>query len=216
MASKNVLTEQEILCFTFILGFCTLLLILKASSAFKKNGVTAVPSLATIDAGNAKSGLSLSTTALSAAEGGGTSAAEATGAIAAAETVHDASRTVLIVDDDPVTRMQLRRNLERLNLRVKEVSDGPSAVQLYREGFRFCMVVMDYEMPDMNGLLTTKKIRSFDNDVVIVGSTIHDPATKQNEFLQAGANFVDIKPISAERLSEFVAEYNLAPAQNGQ
>jgi CheY-like chemotaxis protein len=126
---------------------------------------------------------------------------------------HNPAKTVLVVDDDPVTRRQLRRHLEKLKLSVVEVSDGPSAVQLYQEGKRFCLVLMDYEMPDMNGLLATRKIRSYDNDVIVVGSTIHDPATKQDEFLKAGANLVDIKPISAERLQELISEYNLAASE---
>ena len=196
---SNELSEYDVLGITVILGLCTALLVHKASSSFRER----FDARARTDSG-------------SSGGRGSPVGTPRTDVRATEEQEHDPTRTVLLVDDDPLTRMQLRKHLERLKLKVMEVSDGPAAVQLYKEGYRFCMVVMDYEMPDMNGLLTTKKIRSFDNDVVIIGSTIHDPATKQNEFLQAGANFVDIKPISAERLSEFVAEYNIAPAVTGK
>jgi len=196
------LSDYDVMGITVILGICTALLVHKASSSFRErfDAKARVDSTAT----GRKESVAVMTNP------------QADRRAATEEAEHDPTRTVLIVDDDPLTRMQLRKHLERLKLKVKEVSDGPAAVQLYKEGYRFCMVVMDYEMPDMNGLITTRKIRSFDNDVVIIGSTIHDPATKQNEFLQAGANFVDIKPISADRLSEFVAEYNIAPAVTGK
>ena len=200
-------SEQDIIGFTLILGFCTVLLIVKASSAFRENLAQNPSEVDLVAEGRETSNHGRSTTSTTVEQ----VQRSTTPPNNNVQAVHDPARTVLIVDDDPVTRMQLRKHLEKLNFRVNEVADGPAAVQLYKEGVRFCMVVMDYEMPDMNGLLATKKIRGYDNDVVIVGSTIHDPATKQDEFLQAGANFVDIKPISAERLSEFVAEYNLTP-----
>ena len=118
-------------------------------------------------------------------------------------------KTVLIVDDDPVTRASLGSKLKSLNFDVMEVTDGTSAVDLYENGRRFCLVVMDYEMPDMNGISAIKRIRTLDREVVIVGSTIHDPALFQQEFLNAGANLVDIKPIGVEKLLEVMSEYNL-------
>jgi CheY-like chemotaxis protein len=231
----NNFTEQDIIGFTIILGFCTLLLILKASSAFRarfdsnnfnQSGQTETETSvhstrnANNNTGNnnrpnhSDRNVPLSTT--SAASGQpeekaqqSTKKAALSSSSSLQEPVVDPSKTVLVVDDDPVTRHQLRRHLEQLAFHVREVSDGTSAVRLYEEGVRFCMVVMDYEMPDMNGFTAIKKIRFFDNDVVIIGSTIHDPATMQEDFLKAGANFVDIKPISLAKLEEFISEYNL-------
>lgn len=119
------------------------------------------------------------------------------------------AKSVLIVDDDKMTRMQLGSRLKRLDFQCIEVSDGASAVALFEKGVRFALVVMDYEMPDMNGVLAIKKIREIDPDVVIVGSTVHDPALMQQDFLKAGANFVDIKPIGMDALCEVISEYNL-------
>ncbi len=115
-------------------------------------------------------------------------------------------KSVLIVDDDIVTRKQLSIRLKKLGFSVSEVSDGASAVELFEEGHRFSLVVMDFEMPDMNGVSATRKIRVVDKDVVIVGSTIHDPAIVQQDFLKAGANYVDIKPIAAETLNDLLPD----------
>lgn len=120
-------------------------------------------------------------------------------------------KTVLVVDDDPVTRKVLSGHLKTLGFAVKEVAEGAMAVREYETGKnKYCMVVMDYEMePDMNGIETIKRIRQFDKEVLIVGSTIHDPATMQAEFLSAGANLVDVKPISISSLRDVMQEYNL-------
>lgn len=183
------LSDQDVILITILVTACTFSLILKASSAVREkfdnsNRVSNEFLSQGLDTGLVSNGLLVDI---------------------------DPLRTVLVVDDDPVTRRHLRMHLEKLKFVVVEVSDGPSAVRLYEDGKRFCLILMDYEMPDMNGLGATKMVRAYDNDVVIVGFTIHDPATKQDEFLAAGANLVDMKPISAERLKEYVDEYNLLP-----
>ena len=195
--SKVTLSEQDIIGLTLIIGFCTFLLIFKASSAFREKFDTSSDVSAPSNVNGPQVPPKIE------------SKSSETAKAKQAGEEHDPAKTVLVVDDDPVTRRQLRRHIEKLNFQVVEVSDGPSAVEMYQQGKRFCLVLMDYEMPDMDGLLATRKIRSFDNEVIIVGSTIHDPATKQGEFLKAGANLVDIKPISAARLQELMSEYSL-------
>jgi len=181
-------TDNELMLLSALLGASTLILVLKASSALREKFNHAKmltdhekPLVETTEAKNGPKNV-----------------------------VTDPSKMVLIVDDDRITRLPLRKSFEKMGFHVTEVPDGPSAVREYKDGSRFCMVVMDYEMPDMDGLETTKKIRQYDNEVVIVGSTIHDPATKQDQFLRAGANFVTSKPITLEKLREFVVEYNLS------
>lgn len=118
--------------------------------------------------------------------------------------------TVLVVDDDPVTRLQLGSRLKRRGFTVMEVCDGTEAIKLYDEGHRFCLVVMDYEMPELNGVETITQIRRRDHNAVVIGSTIHDAAQKQQRFLSAGANKVArTKPIMDDEIDELVTEYEL-------
>lgn len=117
---------------------------------------------------------------------------------------------VLVVDDDPVTRLQLGTRLKRRGFTVTEVCDGKEAVELYAKGYRFCLVVMDYEMPELNGVETITQIRRRDQNAIVIGSTIHDATQKQQKFLKAGANKVArTKPIMDDEIDELVREYEL-------
>jgi CheY-like chemotaxis protein len=58
---------------------------------------------------------------------------------------------VLIVDDDPMTRSQLREMLERDGHRVYEASDGMEALEVLRE-FRADLALVDLFLPDLKGL----------------------------------------------------------------
>lgn len=66
---------------------------------------------------------------------------------------------VLVVDDDTMTRNVLRRTLERLGCTVEEAADGGEAVDRVARQ-RFDLVLMDHQMPTMDGLTATRCIRA--------------------------------------------------------
>jgi len=191
---KIFTADYELVLLSLLLLASTVVLVIKASSALREKFDAAKKAIAETKEEESEDATLLKTDSMKSES---------------AKEPSEPHRTVLIVDDDAVTRLPLRIHCEKLGFKVDEVPDGNSAVLAYSQGNRFCMVIMDYEMPDMDGLSAIRQIRLHDNDVVIVGSTIHDPATVQNEFLKAGANFVTIKPITAEKLREIIAEYNL-------
>jgi len=119
------------------------------------------------------------------------------------------ARTVLIVDDDPVTRFTLNRLFVQAGFVSQEVEDGQKAVEKYARGERFDMVVMDHDMPTLNGVDAVKALRTFDRHVTIMALTTHDPVSKEQEFLRVGANFVAPKPVTRTKLKEVLQQYEL-------
>jgi len=61
------------------------------------------------------------------------------------------SFTVLVVDDDTVVRMVHRMLVTSLGLKVQEAKNGKEAVDLHINGASFDLILMDMEMPIMNG-----------------------------------------------------------------
>lgn len=61
------------------------------------------------------------------------------------------SQKILIVDDEPNTRLLLRRRLEANRLAVIEAGDGPSALQQAKEG-RPDLIILDLKMPGQDGI----------------------------------------------------------------
>jgi diguanylate cyclase (GGDEF)-like protein len=104
---------------------------------------------------------------------------------------------VLIVDDDAGSRLLMRRALERSGFVVSEAADGVAAVAAVETG-ECNAVLMDVEMPAMNGYDACKAIRSRDGGahLPIMMVTGRDDVASINQSYQAGATDFLAKPIN--------------------
>jgi phosphoserine phosphatase RsbU/P len=105
---------------------------------------------------------------------------------------------ILIVDDDPGSRRLLHRSLER-TYDVIECQSGAETIQLL-EGAGPALLVLDYQMPDLNGAEVCELIRtSADSEVAqspIIMLTGHSNEEHEIECLRAGANDFVTKPVN--------------------
>ena len=95
---------------------------------------------------------------------------------------------VLIVDDDEVDRMAVKRSLLKAGVEIElsEVSDGNSAIATFPENYYDC-ILLDYLLPDQDGLTLTRKIRSLGIKVPIVVLTGQGDEQIAVELMKAGA-----------------------------
>jgi two-component system response regulator ChvI len=98
---------------------------------------------------------------------------------------------LLVVDDDDLFRETLAQNLEEDGFAVREAADGAAALELLGEtppdG-----VILDWNMPDMNGLNVLKKMRADGIDVPVLFLTGHSDQLYEESALESGAaDFVD-------------------------
>jgi response regulator NasT len=114
-----------------------------------------------------------------------------------------ADKTVVIVEDEGVTQLQLRRVLTRAGMKVLGVAaDGETALSLIRK-FHPHLVLMDVQMQGaMNGIEATRTITREQNVCVII-MTAYNELVK--EAADAGACGYLVKPVSLELLIEHVA-----------
>jgi two-component system cell cycle response regulator DivK len=119
--------------------------------------------------------------------------------------------TVLVVDDSADTRAVLRRTLGWRGYRVLEAADGRQAVEAaVRE--RPDLILMDLNMPVMDGLAATEQIRELREkcgDVPIVAVTAFDTYGMKEAALEAGCDAYLLKPLALDEL-EAVVERLLA------
>jgi diguanylate cyclase (GGDEF)-like protein len=104
---------------------------------------------------------------------------------------------VLIVDDDAGSRLLMRRALERSGFLISEAADGASAVAAVEAG-ECNAVLMDVEMPQMNGYEACREIRSRPggSHLPIMMVTGRDDVASINQSYQAGATDFLAKPIN--------------------
>ncbi len=106
---------------------------------------------------------------------------------------------VLVVDDDKAVRESLRRSLEFNGYEVHLAADGAEALAGIA-GVGPDVVVMDVMMPRLDGLDTTRALRSAGNDVPIIVLTARDAVGDRVEGLDAGADDYLAKPFALPEL----------------
>jgi len=130
------------------------------------------------------------------------------------------SCSVLLVEDNAINQLVARELLEEAGARVRVVDDGEQAVLAVAER-SFDLVLMDVQMPVMDGLEATRRIRAGDGlpdgrggplpmalrRVPIVAMTAHARPEDREDCLEAGMDDYLSKPIDAERLVRTVARW---------
>jgi CheY-like chemotaxis protein len=117
----------------------------------------------------------------------------------------DNKRNILIVDDFDDTRLLLRTWLEKKGYRVAEAENGNEAVAK-AEGGEFDLIIMDVEMPELDGLSATRKIRQIANSmtVPIVAVSAYGADQFRAEALAAGCNEYVSTPFEPEELEKLI------------
>jgi CheY-like chemotaxis protein len=118
-----------------------------------------------------------------------------------------APATVLVADDSADTRVVLCRTLADRGYCVVEAADGREAVEV---ALKECpdLIVMDLNMPVMDGLAATERIRELREkcgDVAIVAVTAFDTYGMEEAALEAGCQAYLLKPLALDELEEVVA-----------
>ena len=111
------------------------------------------------------------------------------------------SAKVLLVDDEKEFTETLSERLQLRDLEVFTASSGSEALDLAGQ-HRFDAVILDLQMPGMDGIETLKQLLADDADQQIIVLTGHGTISKSVEALKAGAmDFIE-KPIDIQRLSD--------------
>ena len=124
--------------------------------------------------------------------------------IAAVERLYkNTEHKVLIVDDSLVFRNTLKKMVQNLFFKVVAVANGQEALQMLKSDSQIKLILTDYNMPDMNGLELTKKVRKIysKNEISIIAISSDHNGEISALFLKHGATDYITKPFSKEEFS---------------
>ena len=111
---------------------------------------------------------------------------------------------ILVVEDNKINQMVTKKIIERSNLKCTIVDDGYAAmVALDREVFD--IILMDINMPLINGFETTRKIRAKGLTIPIVALTAFDQQEITEEAFSAGMNDIIVKPFEPAKLFKVIS-----------
>lgn len=119
---------------------------------------------------------------------------------------------VLIAEDNLTNQRVIIGLLNKLGVKSRLVSNGLEALQVMQQE-SFDLVLMDCQMPHMDGYEATQQIRALlgDNSPPIIALTAHALASDRARCLQAGMTGYLTKPVSLQRLREAIWEANESP-----
>jgi len=106
-----------------------------------------------------------------------------------------------LVDDEKGFTETLSERLQLRNLTVYTASSGQEAIELANQ-HRFDAVILDLQMPGMDGIDTLKQLLGKDADLQVLILTGHGTVTKGVEAIKAGATEFLEKPVDIQTLTE--------------
>ena len=112
-----------------------------------------------------------------------------------------ASVKVLLVDDEKDFTATLSERLELRGLEVFTASSGPEALE-QAEQHKIDAVILDLQMPGMDGIDTLKHLIQKDADIQVIVLTGHATISKSVEVIKAGASEFMEKPVDIQALTE--------------
>lgn len=120
------------------------------------------------------------------------------------------NRKILIVEDNPVNQMVVEGLLKHLGLTFDTASDGQQGIDLYMKNHcEYCMILMDCEMPKLDGYAATRTIRIHESDnnlprTPIVALTAQALREHQDQVHAAGMDFHLTKPIDVAAFNDTI------------
>ncbi len=114
---------------------------------------------------------------------------------------------VLIVDDDAISKLLITKALKNFSKEIIKVSSGLEAIKACQKNPDIDLVMMDINMPEMDGYEATRRIREFNKDLVIIAQTANAMQRDRQEAMKSGCTDYIAKPINLNVLNELLQKY---------
>lgn len=106
---------------------------------------------------------------------------------------------VLIIEDEPSERLSLKASLEAVGMQVEAVETGLEAESLVKDMF-FDVLIVDYRLPDIDGLNLIKKLNLISSDLIPIVVTAYSSVEIAVEAMRMGAYDYMVKPLNIDSL----------------
>ncbi len=114
--------------------------------------------------------------------------------------------SILVAEDNPINQQVVSRLLERMGLSVQCVANGAEALESV-SNHDFDLILMDMQMPVLDGLATTRTLRERGKGIPIVGLTANAFVSDRDACFSAGMNGFLSKPVTKSKLAAALAPW---------
>jgi two-component system, cell cycle response regulator DivK len=117
------------------------------------------------------------------------------------------NKKLLVVEDDDMSFLYLNQLLLLSKSTFIREKTGIDALQQFRNQDDFDLILMDIQLPDMDGKQVTKEIRSVNTSIPIIAQTASRSAFEQEQILAAGCTAVLLKPFTMEEFYQILLDH---------
>jgi PAS domain S-box-containing protein len=114
---------------------------------------------------------------------------------------------ILISEDDETSDLLIAIMLRKFNTEILHAKTGIEVLEILQQRPDIDMILMDIQMPEMNGYEATREIRKFNNDIIIVAQTAYALSGEREKAMDAGCDDYFAKPIDQNMLNEVIMKY---------
>lgn len=111
-------------------------------------------------------------------------------------------KKILIVEDDFASRLYLNRILEKYGIILYNAEDGLTAFTIVKNNPDIELVLMDIQLPVMDGYASSAKIKDLKKSIIIIAQTAYGLLGDKEKILASGFDDYIIKPIIHQNLIE--------------
>ena len=111
-------------------------------------------------------------------------------------------KKILIVEDDLSSRLYLNKILEKAGVVILNAGDGQEAVNLVLNNPDIDIILMDIQLPVLDGYAALSKIREARKDIIVIAQTAYGLLGDKEKILNSGFDDYVIKPILSQNLIE--------------
>jgi CheY-like chemotaxis protein len=114
---------------------------------------------------------------------------------------------ILIAEDDEISALLLTILVKEFQEQVFRAKTGIEAIDICYKNPDIDLILMDIQMPGLNGDEAARKIREFNKDVIIIAQTGFGLSGDREKAITAGCNDYITKPINKDQLLSLIQKY---------
>lgn len=116
-------------------------------------------------------------------------------------------KVVLIVEDNELNFKLLEKMLEKTEVKILHAKDGNDAIEICRECRGIDIVLMDIQMPGIDGCEATRIIKNIHPDVPVIAQTAYSLGGEYKRIRESGCDEYLTKPINQKELLDILSDY---------
>jgi CheY-like chemotaxis protein len=113
-------------------------------------------------------------------------------------------KKILVVEDDFISGQFIKELFDGTHVEIVHVLTASSAIELLQNNIKFDLVLLDIQLPDMNGLQVAKSIKTKRPNLPIVVQTAYAFDSYKQRSIEIGCDYFISKPIDIAKLYDII------------